>query len=74
MNRLLAIALIASLAACAQTHDVVTSCPVAKTYDKAFEKAWGDELAKLPTTDPLVIVSGDYIGLRDQAKACQAAR
>ena len=74
MSRLATVVAALILAGCAQTHDVTTACPAIKAYDPAFLKSWDDALAGRGEADPLVIISGDYIGLRDEVRACRSAR
>ena len=71
MKTIVAIIGLAALSGCATPNAPASNaCPPVAPYTKSFEAQWGAELAKLPETDPLAIVSRDYIKLRDLSRAC----
>jgi hypothetical protein len=57
------------LTAC--SHVPVAVCPPLKTYDEAFNQRLAGELEAMPADSATVEAIGDYIGLRDQIRACQ---
>lgn len=57
-----------SLSGCTSVKYV--PCPVLVTYTKQDQKALGAELQAHPSPQTIRVV-GDYIGLRDQVRACQ---
>lgn len=46
-------------------------CPSLVNYSPAFQNRLADEVAALPSDDPLVTVVADYGRLRDQVRACR---
>lgn len=56
------------LTACGNT---VSSCPPVVEYSNAQQDTAADEVAALPANDILGVLIGDYMVMRDQARACK---
>ncbi len=69
----LAIALCASLAACATGPAVKTACLPLKPYTAAEQAQWASELMALPPGAMLMRISLDYVAMRDADRACLKA-
>ncbi len=67
--------LLLSLSGCAtapsESTNVTAVCPVLVDYTHAQQDAVADALDALPLTSPLRGWIQDYIGLRDQVRACR---
>ncbi|MBR0560020.1 hypothetical protein [Neokomagataea anthophila] len=70
MWRYAAIGALLALSSCASVHYV--PCPTLTTYSKVDQKALAAELRLHPAPQTVRWV-GDYIGLRDQVRACAGA-
>jgi hypothetical protein len=57
------------LAACSSVP--VAVCPPLKTYTPEFNQRLAGELEAMPADSATIEAIGDYIGLRDQIRACQ---
>lgn len=69
MMRSAAMTLALVLAGCAPR--IVTACPPLVEYSPAFQDRLAGELAALPEGAATLRAVQDYIGLRDQIRACQ---
>ena len=70
MRALEAIPALFLLTACAGAP--VAVCPSLKTYTPEFNQRLAAEVDALSADSATVEAIGDYIGLRDQVRACQA--
>jgi hypothetical protein len=61
--------MLAVVAGC--SHVPVAVCPPLKTYTPEFNQRLASELEAMPADSATVEAIGDYIGLRDQIRACQ---
>lgn len=68
---LIALTMMLPLIGCASTTpEFVHVCPAIVTYSAAQQDAWGREVKASPPGSMLRTITDDYIGLRDQARAC----
>jgi hypothetical protein len=65
------VAILAALSITACSHVPVAVCPPLKTYTPEFNQRLASELESMPADSATVEAIGDYIGLRDQIRACQ---
>ena len=59
------------LAACTAPVFDQAGCPALVNYTPEFNARLADEIAPLPDDSAIVTAIGDYIGLRDQVRACR---
>ncbi len=73
LTLLMATTLLSGCATAPPSAVVTKACPAMKEYAAAFEARVADEMARLAPDDPLRVWAEDYIGARDQTKACRAS-
>lgn len=48
----------------------VRNCPVPRTYSRAQQNQWANEVIATPKGSMYRMITDDYISLRDQARDC----